>query len=120
MPTVRRPPPPGHPVTVVFGRPRFRHPRVIATAHTAALTGGFFRDAAWRLGEALQRWLHGLPPENLLVPLPQVPPRRQRGDPRAATGKRAVMKTWTAHGRFTRSAGRQAGHDSQCRGGRRF
>jgi phosphoglycerate dehydrogenase-like enzyme len=57
------------------------HPRVIATAHTAALTSGFFHDAAQRLGEALQHWLHGLPPGNLLVPLSQVPPRLRRGDP---------------------------------------
>jgi phosphoglycerate dehydrogenase-like enzyme len=49
------------------------HPRVIATAHTAALTGGFFHDAAQRLGEAVHRWLHGLPPDNLLAPLSQVP-----------------------------------------------
>lgn len=50
--------------------PLTSHPRVIATAHTAALTSGFFRDAAWRLGAALHRWINGLPPDNLLVPLP--------------------------------------------------
>ena len=50
--------------------PLTSHPRVIATAHTAALTSGFFRDAARCLGEALHRWIHGLPPANLLVPSP--------------------------------------------------
>jgi len=43
------------------------HPRVIATAHTAALTRDFFTGAAQRLGEAVYRWTQGLPPDNLVV-----------------------------------------------------
>jgi phosphoglycerate dehydrogenase-like enzyme len=44
------------------------HPQVIATAHTAALTQGFFSDASRRLGEALHRWIQGQKPDNLVVP----------------------------------------------------
>jgi phosphoglycerate dehydrogenase-like enzyme len=47
--------------------PLLGHPRVIATAHTAALTSGFFRAAAERLGEALHRWTNGHPLENLVA-----------------------------------------------------
>jgi D-2-hydroxyacid dehydrogenase (NADP+) len=47
--------------------PLARHPRIIATAHTAALTHGFFHDAARRLGEALHQWIHGQPVDNLVV-----------------------------------------------------
>jgi phosphoglycerate dehydrogenase-like enzyme len=49
------------------GGPLAGHPRVIATAHTAALTQDFFYDAAQRLGEALHRWIRGQPPDNLVV-----------------------------------------------------
>jgi phosphoglycerate dehydrogenase-like enzyme len=42
--------------------PLLRHPGVVATAHTAALTSGYFVDAAVRLGEALERHVRGLPP----------------------------------------------------------
>jgi phosphoglycerate dehydrogenase-like enzyme len=48
--------------------PLASHPRVIATAHTAALTQHFFRDGAVRLGEALYRWVNGQPLDNLVVP----------------------------------------------------
>jgi phosphoglycerate dehydrogenase-like enzyme len=64
--------------------PLTHHPRVIATAHTAALTDGVFRDAARRLGEALHRWTNGLPPENLVVPL------RDRQRCHLSRGKEAV------------------------------
>jgi phosphoglycerate dehydrogenase-like enzyme len=43
------------------------HPRVVATAHTAALTQGFFHDAAERLGEAIYRWIAGRPLDHLVV-----------------------------------------------------
>jgi phosphoglycerate dehydrogenase-like enzyme len=49
--------------------PLLAHPRVIATAHSAALTSGFFRDAARRLGDALYRWVSGRPIENLVLPV---------------------------------------------------
>jgi len=42
--------------------------KLIATAHTAALTQGFFSDASRRLGEALHRWIQGQKPDNLVVP----------------------------------------------------
>jgi phosphoglycerate dehydrogenase-like enzyme len=47
--------------------PLLGHPRVIATAHTAALTSGFFHAAAERLGEALHRWTSGRPVEHLVT-----------------------------------------------------
>ncbi len=50
------------------GGPLRSHPRVIATAHSAALTSGFFRAAGDRLGQALHRWVNGEPPENLVAP----------------------------------------------------
>jgi phosphoglycerate dehydrogenase-like enzyme len=43
------------------------HPRVVATAHTAAITQGFFHDAAERLGEAIYRWIAGRPLDHLVV-----------------------------------------------------
>jgi phosphoglycerate dehydrogenase-like enzyme len=42
------------------------HPRVIATAHNAALTTSYFRRAARALGEALGARLDGRPPPNAL------------------------------------------------------
>lgn len=47
--------------------PLLGHPRVVATAHTAALTSSFFSAAAERLGEALHRWINGRPVENLVT-----------------------------------------------------
>lgn len=49
--------------------PLLAHSRVIATAHSAALTSGFFHDAARRLGDALYRWVSGRPIENLVLPV---------------------------------------------------
>jgi phosphoglycerate dehydrogenase-like enzyme len=43
------------------------HPRVIATAHTAALTESFYHDAAERLGEAIFRWIAEEPLDHLVV-----------------------------------------------------
>jgi len=42
--------------------PLLGHPGVVATSHTAALTSGYFADAARALGESLARHLQGLPP----------------------------------------------------------
>ncbi|WP_432562912.1 NAD(P)-dependent oxidoreductase [Kineococcus sp. SYSU DK003] len=42
--------------------PLRQHPRVVATAHTAALTSGYFADAARQLGEAVARHVAGRPP----------------------------------------------------------
>ncbi len=46
--------------------PLAHHPKVIATAHNAALTTSYFRRAARALGEALTAWLDGRPPPNAL------------------------------------------------------
>jgi phosphoglycerate dehydrogenase-like enzyme len=35
------------------------HPRILATAHTAALTSGYFRAASRRLGDAIERYARG-------------------------------------------------------------
>ena len=43
-----------------------RHPKVIATAHNAALTTSYFRRAARVLGEALAAHRDGRPPLNAL------------------------------------------------------
>jgi phosphoglycerate dehydrogenase-like enzyme len=42
------------------------HPRILATAHTAALTSGYFRDASRHLGDAIRRYTEGQPPEHLI------------------------------------------------------
>ncbi len=47
--------------------PLLGHPRVVATAHTAALTGDYFRAATRRLGDAIGRYLLGQPPEDLIA-----------------------------------------------------
>lgn len=46
--------------------PLAHHPKVIATAHNAALTTSYFRRAARALGEALADQLDGRPPPNPL------------------------------------------------------
>ena len=46
--------------------PLAHHPKVIATAHNAALTTSYFRRAARALGEALAAQLDGRPPANAL------------------------------------------------------
>jgi phosphoglycerate dehydrogenase-like enzyme len=46
--------------------PLAHHPKVIATAHNAALTTGYFRRAARALGEALAAQLDGRRPPNAL------------------------------------------------------
>jgi phosphoglycerate dehydrogenase-like enzyme len=48
------------------GGPLLGHPRVVATAHTAALTSDYFADASRRLGDALARYLDHQPPAGLL------------------------------------------------------
>jgi phosphoglycerate dehydrogenase-like enzyme len=53
------------------------HPRVVATAHNAALTTSYFRRAARALGEALAAHLDGRRPPNALNA-----PTRPRRDPR--------------------------------------
>lgn len=42
------------------------HPRIVATAHTAALTSDYFAAASRRLGDALVRYLDHQPPAGLL------------------------------------------------------
>jgi phosphoglycerate dehydrogenase-like enzyme len=42
------------------------HPRIMATAHTAALTSDYFAAASRRLGDALARYLDRQPPAGLL------------------------------------------------------
>jgi phosphoglycerate dehydrogenase-like enzyme len=49
------------------------HPRVVVTAHTAALTHDFFRHGAKRLGEALYNWVNGNQVDNLVVRLTRLP-----------------------------------------------
>jgi len=46
--------------------PLAHHPKVIATAHNAALTTRYFRRAARALGEALAAQLDGRRPPNAL------------------------------------------------------
>ncbi len=46
--------------------PLLDHPCIVATAHTAALTDGYFRQAATRLGHAVGRYLSGVAPTNTL------------------------------------------------------
>jgi hypothetical protein len=46
--------------------PLAHHPKVIATAHNAALTTSYFRRAARALGEALAAQLDGRRPPNAL------------------------------------------------------
>ena len=53
--------------------PLAHHPKVIATAHNAALTTGYFRRAARALGEALAAQLDGRRPPNAL----NAPPTRR-------------------------------------------
>ena len=45
--------------------PLLADPRVIATAHTGALTSGYFAEAARRLGDSILRFEAGQPLENL-------------------------------------------------------
>jgi phosphoglycerate dehydrogenase-like enzyme len=42
------------------------HPRIVATAHTAALTSDYFAAASRRLGDALARYLDHQPPAEVL------------------------------------------------------
>ena len=46
--------------------PLVTHPRVVATAHTAALTSDYFAAASGRLGDALACYLNHQPPAGLL------------------------------------------------------
>ena len=46
--------------------PLATHPRIVATAHTAALTSDYFAAASRRLGDALARYLDHQPPTGLL------------------------------------------------------
>jgi phosphoglycerate dehydrogenase-like enzyme len=46
--------------------PLAEHPRIVATAHTAALTSDYFAAASRRLGDALARYLDHQPPAGLL------------------------------------------------------
>jgi phosphoglycerate dehydrogenase-like enzyme len=47
--------------------PLAAHPRVVATAHTAALTSDYFAAASRRPGDALTRYLAHQPPSGLLT-----------------------------------------------------
>src|SRR6476646_8572277 len=57
--------------------PLAQHPKVIATAHNAALTTSYFRRAAGALGDALAAQLEGRPPPNA-INAPEDLPRRSR------------------------------------------
>ena len=46
--------------------PLAAHPRIVATAHTAALTSDYFAAASRRLGDALASYLDHQPPTGLL------------------------------------------------------
>jgi phosphoglycerate dehydrogenase-like enzyme len=46
--------------------PLVAHPRIVATAHTAALTSDYFAAASRRLGDALAGYLDHQPPAGLL------------------------------------------------------
>jgi phosphoglycerate dehydrogenase-like enzyme len=46
--------------------PLVNHPRIVATAHTAALTSDYFAAASRRLGDALASYLDHQPPAGLL------------------------------------------------------
>jgi len=48
------------------GGPLLGHPRIVATAHTAALTSDYFAAASRRLGDALAAYLDHQPPAGLL------------------------------------------------------
>jgi phosphoglycerate dehydrogenase-like enzyme len=48
------------------GGPLLGHPRIVATAHTAALTSDYFAAASRRLGDALVAYLDHQPPAGLL------------------------------------------------------
>jgi phosphoglycerate dehydrogenase-like enzyme len=58
--------------------PLAHHPKVIATAHNAALTTSYFRRAARALGEALAAQLDGRRPPNALNAPTQPRPTRVR------------------------------------------
>jgi phosphoglycerate dehydrogenase-like enzyme len=47
--------------------PLLSHPRVVATAHNAALTSDYFQAASRRLGDALTRYLRHEPPADLVT-----------------------------------------------------
>ena len=48
------------------GGPLLSHPRIVATAHTAALTSDYFAAASRRLGDALVSYLDDQPPGGVL------------------------------------------------------
>jgi phosphoglycerate dehydrogenase-like enzyme len=54
------------PPTKGSGSPLVTHPRIVATAHTAALTSDYFAAASRRLGDALASYLDHQPPAGLL------------------------------------------------------
>jgi phosphoglycerate dehydrogenase-like enzyme len=75
--------------------PLAHHPKVIATAHNAALTTSYFRRAARALGEALTAQLDGHPPPNALN-APTEPGRSRRSiapTPQHALIRDAPMRT---------------------------
>jgi hypothetical protein len=80
--------------------PLAHHPKVIATAHNAALTTSYFRRAARALGEALAAWLDGRPPPNALNT--PVQPRQ-----RVRTQAAIPLANWlgTLHDATSRSPG---------------
>jgi phosphoglycerate dehydrogenase-like enzyme len=62
--------------------PLVHHPKVIATAHNAALTTSYFHRAARALGEALAAYVDGRrPPHALNVPTPAIRAPRMRTRP---------------------------------------
>ena len=69
--------------------PLAHHPKVIATAHNAALTTSYFRRAARALGEALAAQLDGRRPPNALNAPTQprrIPPEHRAGSASASSG----------------------------------
>jgi phosphoglycerate dehydrogenase-like enzyme len=79
--------------------PLANHPKVIATAHNAALTTSYFRRAARALGEGLAAYLDGRRPPNALnAPTrPGRPTQRHRAD--AAANSRVPRRDSRVAGR---------------------
>ncbi len=69
--------------------PLLAHPRIVATAHTASLTGDYFAAASRRLGDALSAYLEHQPPAGLL----RIPnPRTDAGQDREGRQERGAAK----------------------------
>jgi len=63
--------------------PLLAHPRIVATAHTASLTGDYFAAASRRLGDALAAYLDHQPPAGLfMIPHTNLKPRPSPGGSR--------------------------------------